>query len=63
LNAIEISVNIELQQRGGMIAWPTRRLRLNSIKAQVAQSKLVDENIDRPNRVVVVDIIVQQLRK
>jgi hypothetical protein len=46
-----------------MIAWPTRGVRLNSFEAEVAQPKLVDENIDRPNRVVVAYIVVEKFGK
>lgn len=63
LNAIEIAVDIELRQRRGMIGRATRGMRLNSVKAEVAQPELVDENIDRPNRVVVANIVVEKLRK
>src|SRR5450432_1686515 len=63
LNPIEVAVDIELQQCRGMIGRPTRGVRQDAIEAETAQPQLIDENIDRPNRVVVADIVVKQLRK
>src|ERR1700686_904778 len=63
LDAIEIAIDVKLQQRRGMVARPACGVRLNSVEAEIAQLKLVDKNIDSPNRVVVADIVVKQLRK
>jgi len=63
LNTVEITVDIQLQKCRGMIGRPTRGVRLNSIEAEVAQPKLVDENIDSPNWVAIADIVVEQIRK
>jgi hypothetical protein len=34
-----------------MVGQPSGRLRLNTAKAQVAQIKLIDKNIDRSDRI------------
>jgi hypothetical protein len=34
-----------------MVGHPSGRLRLNTAKAQVAQIKLIDNNIDRSDRI------------
>src|ERR1700682_5491712 len=63
LHSIEISVDINLQQRRRMIGWPSRRLRLDAAKAEFAQIKLIDKDIDRPDRIVLAQILIQPLGK
>src|SRR4029077_17231085 len=47
LHPIEVTVDVNLQQRRRMVGRPSRRLRLNTAKAQPRQIKLIDKNIDR----------------
>jgi len=49
LDAIEIAVEIDLQQRRGMISRPTRRFRNDALKPQRPQIQLVDEDVDHPH--------------
>ena len=49
LDAIEIAVEIDLQQRRGMIGGAARRLRLDALKPQRPQIQLVDEDVDHPH--------------
>ena len=49
LDAIEIAVEIDLQQRRGMISRPTRRFRNDALKPQRTQVQLVDEDVDHPH--------------
>ena len=52
LDAIEIPVQIELQQHRRVIRRPTRCSRLCAIETQADQVQLVDEDVHYPNRVV-----------
>src|SRR5580704_11110154 len=54
---------VNLQQRGRMVGWPSCRLRLNAVKAEPAQIKLIDKNIDRPDRIILSQIVFQAFRK
>jgi hypothetical protein len=49
LDAIEIAVEIDLQQRRGMIGGAARRLRVDALKPQRPQIQLVDEDVDHPH--------------
>jgi hypothetical protein len=46
-----------------MIGRPSRRLRLDAAKAEFAQIKLIDKDINRPNRIVLAQIFIQPLGK
>ena len=63
LDAIEITVEIDLQQRRGVIGWSPRRFRHNAGKAQGSQVKLVNEDIDDANRIVLPNIVFQNVRE
>src|SRR6202044_3656785 len=60
---IEVSVDVNLQQRRRMIGRPPCRLRLNAAKAQLGQIKLIDKDIDRPDRIILRQIVFQPLGK
>src|SRR5215203_4136903 len=63
LHSIKVSVDVNLQQSRRVIGWPSCRLRLNTAEAQPRQIKLIDKDIDRPNRIVLAQIVVQSLGK
>src|SRR5712691_4549459 len=63
LNAIEVAVNVELQQSRWMIRRPPGCLRSNPIETQSAEVKFVNEGIDHPNWIVLVDPVFQALWK
>jgi hypothetical protein len=52
LHPIEVSINVNLQRCRRMAGRPSRRLWLDAAKAQPGQIKLIDKNIDRPDRIV-----------
>src|SRR5258706_15653261 len=56
-NPIEVSVDVNLQQRPRMIGRPPCRLRLDAAKAQLGQIKLIDKDIDCPNRIIFRQIV------
>src|SRR6266850_1919357 len=63
LHPIEVSVDENLQQRRRMIGRPSRRLWLDTAKAQPGQIKLIDKHIDRPDRIILGQIVFQPLGK
>jgi hypothetical protein len=46
-----------------MIGWPSCRLRLDAAKAQPAQMKPFDKEIDRPDRIIIGQIVFKSLGK
>ncbi len=63
LDAIEVSVDVDLQQRRRMVGRPSRRQRLDTAEAELSQVKLINEDIDRPDRIVIAQIVIQSLRE
>jgi len=63
LDAIQITVDVELQEGGGMIRGPTSCRRIDTIKAQLAKIERIDERIDRANRIALVDKIIEAFRQ
>src|SRR5258705_3417790 len=63
LHPIEVSVDVNLQQRRWMVGWPSCRLRLDAAKAEPRQIKLIDKDIDRPDRIILRQIVFQSLGK
>jgi hypothetical protein len=45
------------------IDWPSRRLWLDAAKPQASQIKPIDKNINRPDRIVVAQIVIWPLGK
>ncbi len=41
-----------------MVSWPSCRLRLDAAKAQPGQIKLIDKDVDRPDRIVLAQIVI-----
>ncbi len=58
---VEVAVDIEFQQNRGMITRPAGFPRFDPAKAQTAQIKLIDKDIDHPNRIVLADPVLQPL--
>jgi hypothetical protein len=56
LHPIEVSVDVNLQQHRRRIGRPSRRFRLDP--AELGQVKLIDKNIDRPDRIVLAQIVI-----
>ena len=46
-----------------MVGWPSCRLRLDAAKAEPRQIKLIDKDIDRPDRIILRQIVFQSLWK
>src|SRR5262249_29423844 len=63
LNPIEIAVDVELQQYRRVIRWPAGHLRIDPFKSKRAKIELVDKDVDDPNRIVLMNPVLQALRK
>src|SRR5262249_11053603 len=63
LNPIEIAVDVELQQYRRMIRRPAGRRWIDPAKLELAKIELVDKNVDDPNRIVLVNPILQTFGK
>src|ERR1017187_4176696 len=46
-----------------MVGRPSRRLRLDAAKAELGQIKLIDKDIDRTDRIIFAQIVIQPLGK
>jgi hypothetical protein len=46
-----------------MIGRPSCRLRLDAAKAQAGQVKFIDKGVDRPDRIVLAQIVIQPFGK
>src|SRR6476619_8415365 len=59
-NAIEIAINIYLEQGRRMIARPPLFQRLNPTKAKLAKIKTFNESVNRTNQIVLGPVVVKQ---
>ena len=59
LDAVEVAVEIDLQNGRWAIAGTACRLRVHPVKTQSDQIELANENIDHPDRVVLGHVILQ----
>src|ERR1700730_14760297 len=63
LPSVEIAVDIELQQSRRMISGPPSLRRLDPFELEFSEIERIDERVDHSNRIVLVDPVVQALRK
>jgi len=63
LQAVEVAIEVDLQQRRGMICRPACRRRCHPRKPQGSKVQFVDEDLDHPNRVLLADVILQAVRQ
>ena len=59
LDPVEIAVDVKLEHRRRMIGRPAGRCRIDTVKPEVAEFQRIDEHIDRPNRIALVDPILK----
>jgi hypothetical protein len=46
-----------------MVCWPAERERLHAFKPECCQVQAIDEDIDRPNRIVIADVVIENGRE
>src|ERR1022692_2542888 len=63
LHPIEVSVDVNLQLRRRMVGRPTRCEGLNAVEAELDQIQPIDKDINRPHRIVLAHIVIQQRGK
>ena len=59
-HAVEITVDVKLEQIARRIARPARRLRLNPPEARLDEIEPIDEGIDEADGVVGADVIIHR---
>ena len=59
----KVAIDIKLQQNRRVITRPAGLLRICPLKSEVAKIKLLDKDIEHPNRIVITDPIFQTLTK
>jgi hypothetical protein len=57
-NAVEIAVDVQLQQVASRISRPARRLRQDPREARLDQIEPIDEGVNEPDRVIRADVVV-----
>ncbi len=60
---VEIAIDRELQQNISLIAWPAGIPWDYMSKAKFAEIKLIGIDVNRPNRIVLTDIVLKPLRQ
>src|SRR5215471_12186839 len=63
LNAIEIAVDVQLQQDRGMVGRPSGCFRINATETELRQIKLLDKYVDCANRIIFANPILQAFRE
>jgi len=59
LNPVQIAVNVKLEENRRVVRGPTSRRRLNPFKAHLSQIECIDKYVDHPNRVALVNEIIE----
>src|SRR5882672_10240158 len=63
LHAVEIAVDVELEQNRGLVTGAPRRHWLGTVKPKLDQIERIDEHIDRAHRIILVDPILKAHRQ
>lgn len=61
LDAVQIAVDIELEQNGGVVCGPPRQSRIGAFEPQRKKVEFFDEGIDDAHRIVFTDEVVEAL--
>ena len=62
-NVIEIPIHVHLEQIGRMVGRATTRCGNRAGKAERLEIEKVDEGIDKANRIIVCDILIERGRE
>ena len=63
LHSIEVAVDVELQENRGMIGRPPGHRRRDPFEPELGKIERIDEGIDHPNRIVLVDPVIEAFGK
>lgn len=63
MNAIELAVDVDVEQSGRGIRRPSVSNTIDGVKVHEAQIKRFNERIDHPHRIVLVDVVLQSIRE
>jgi hypothetical protein len=63
LDPIEITVDVNLEERGRVVGGATCLGRNNALEAKAPEVKFIDENIDHAHRILLRHVVVQTLRE
>jgi hypothetical protein len=63
LNAVEIAVDVDLQQDCGVVSRTTSIGWYCTVKTQIDQVELVDKDVDYAHRIGIADVVVEALGK
>jgi hypothetical protein len=63
LDAIEVAVDVDLEQHRRVIRGPAGRFGLHPVEAKLVQIKLVDEHLNGSDGIVFCDVVVEAFGK
>ena len=63
LDAIEIAIDVELQQNRRVKGGPPRRCGLDTVEPEAGEIERIDERIDDANGILLVDPIIEAFRQ
>jgi hypothetical protein len=63
LHAVQVAIDVELQQNRGVEAGPSGRCWLDTIEPEAGQIERIDKGVDHANGVLLVDPVVEALRQ
>ena len=63
LHAVEVAVDVELQENRGVEGGPASCCRLDTVEPEVGEIERINEGVDCANRIVLVDPIIKALRQ
>ena len=63
LHAVEIAIDIELQENRGVEGGTSGRCGLNTVEAEAGKIERIDKRIDHANRIFLVDPVIEALRQ
>jgi hypothetical protein len=52
LNAVQITVDVDLEHDRGVICWPASRQRIGAFETHLTQVQLFDEGFNNPYRII-----------
>ena len=62
-HAVEISVDVQLEQIARRVTRPAGRFRLNPGEARLGEIETIEEGVDEPDGVVRADVVVDRFRQ